>query len=127
MGVLHFPFAMASDQLQLDIRSGSEPRLITLTGVLTISTLFAFQDFAHADKSESLIVDMSGVPYIDSAGLGSLISAYVSREREARRLALAGVNDRVKMVMTVSGVDQLFQMYPSLSEAEKTLAAAARS
>jgi anti-sigma B factor antagonist len=92
---------------------------------LTISTLFAFQDFAHADKSEALIVDMSGVPYIDSAGLGSLIGAYVSRERQARKLVLAAVNDRVKMVMTVSGVDQLFQIYTSVSQAEETLAATA--
>jgi anti-sigma B factor antagonist len=115
---------MASDQLQLDIRSDSGPRVIALTGVLTISTLFAFQDFAHADKSEALIVDMSGVPYIDSAGLGSLISAYVTREREARKLAFAGVNARVKMVMTVCGVDQLFQTYASVAEAEKALAAA---
>ena len=115
---------MPSDQLQLDIRSGSGPCVIALTGVLTISTLFAFQDFAHADKSDALIVDMSGVPYIDSAGLGSLISAYVTREREARKLALAAVNDRVKMVMTVCGVDQLFQTYPSVAEAEKAFAAA---
>jgi anti-sigma B factor antagonist len=120
---------MPNDQLHLDVKDGSAPgqRVIALTGVLTISTLFAFQDFVHGDKSEALIVDMSGVPYIDSAGLGSLISAYVSREREARKLALAGVNDRVKTVMTVSGVDQLFLTYANVSEAEKTLAAAARS
>jgi anti-sigma B factor antagonist len=120
---------MPNDQLHLDAKDGAAPgqRVIALTGVLTISTLFAFQDFAHADKSETLIVDMSGVPYIDSAGLGSLISAYVSREREARRLALAGVNDRVKTVMIVSGVDQLFPTYANVSEAQKTLAAAARA
>jgi len=119
---------MPTDQLQLDARDGATPgqRVIALTGVLTISTLFAFQDFAHADTSETLIVDMSGVPYIDSAGLGCLIAAYVSREREARRLALVGVNERVKLVMAVSGVDQLFQMYANLPEAEKTLAAAAQ-
>lgn len=118
---------MSIDQLQLDARDGASDgqRVIALIGVLTISTLFAFQDFAHADTSNTLIVDMTDVPYIDSAGLGSLIAAYVSREREARRFVLAGVNDRVKMVMTVSGVDQLFQTYPTLSEAEKTLAAAA--
>jgi anti-sigma B factor antagonist len=120
---------MPNDQLELQAKDGAVPgqRVIALTGVLTISTLFAFQDFVHADKSEALIVDMSGVPYIDSAGLGSLISAYVSREREARKLALAAVNERVKTVMTVSGVDQLFQTYASVSEAEKTLAAATKS
>src|ERR1700733_14158987 len=107
--MLNSAFAMPNDQMQLDARDGavSGQRVVTLSGALTISTLFALQDFAHADKSEALIVDMNGVSYIDSAGLGTLISAYVSREREARRLALAGVNDRVKMVMVVSGVDQL--------------------
>jgi len=117
---------MPKDQLKLDAKDGALPgqRVLTLTGALTISTLFAFQDFVHADKSEALIVDMSGVPYIDSAGLGSLISAYVRREREARRMVLAGVSDRVKTVMTVSGVDTLFQAYAGVSEAEKTLAAA---
>jgi anti-sigma B factor antagonist len=125
--MLQFAFAMTTDQLQLDTRDGPSPgrRVLTLTGVLTISTLFAFQDFSHADKSEMLIVDMSGVPYIDSAGLGCLISAYVSREREARVLVLTGVSDRVKTVMTVTGVDALFQTYASVSEAEKTLAASA--
>ena len=68
---------MSIDQLQLDARDGASAgqRVLTLIGVLTISTLFAFQDFAHADKSNTLIVDMTDVPYIDSAGLGSLISA----------------------------------------------------
>jgi anti-sigma B factor antagonist len=125
--MLQFAFVMHKEQLQLEIKDGASPgrRVLSLTGALTISTLFAFQDFSHADKSETLIVDMSGVPYIDSAGLGSLISAYVSREREARVLLLTGVSDRVKLVMTVTGVDQLFQTYASVSEAEKTLAASA--
>jgi anti-sigma B factor antagonist len=115
---------MATDQLQIEVRDGTVPgqRVLVLTGVLTISTLFAFQDFAHTDKSEALILDMAGVPYIDSAGLGSVISAYVSREREARKLVLAGVNDRVKMVMTVTGVEQLFQIFPSVAQAEQALA-----
>jgi len=120
---------MPNDHLQLDVRDGAIPgqRVVALTGVLTISNLSAFQDFSYADKSETLIVDMSGVAYIDSAGLGSLIGAHVSREREARRLVLAAVNDRVKLVMTVSGVDRLFQIYASVPEAEKTLGAAAGS
>lgn len=110
-----------ADQLQIEVRDGANPgqRVVVLNGVLTISTLFAFQDFAHADKSEVLILDMAEVPYIDSAGLGSIISAFVSREREARKLVLAAVNDRVKMVMTVTGVEQLFQIFPSVAEAEQ--------
>ena len=117
---------MANDQLQLEPKDGAAPgqRVLVMTGALTISTLFAFQEFAHADQSSALILDLTDVAYVDSAGLGSLISAHVSRERQKRRMVLAGVNDRVKMMMTVSGVDQLFKTYSSVSEAEKTLAAA---
>jgi anti-sigma B factor antagonist len=125
--VLTSTFTVPNDQLQLEAKDGAVPgqRVLVLSGVLTISTLFAFQEFTHTDKSEALIVDLSSVPYIDSAGLGSMITAYVSREREARKMVLVGVNDRIKMVMTVSGVDQLFQTYATIDEAEKTLAAAA--
>jgi anti-sigma B factor antagonist len=114
---------MATDQLQIEARDGAGPgqRVVVLTGVLTIATLFAFQDFAHGDKSKALIIDMAGVPYIDSAGLGSIISAYVSRDREGRKLVLTSVNDRVKMVMTVTGVEQLFQIFPSVAQAEQAL------
>lgn len=117
---------MNTDELQLSPRDGSAPgqRVLTLTGVLTLSTLFAFQEFTHSDQSGTLIVDMSGVAYIDSAGLGSLIAAYVSRERENRKLVLTSVSERVKTVMAVSGVQDLFVTYPSVDDAEKTLAAA---
>jgi anti-sigma B factor antagonist len=113
---------MAKDQLQLEVREAAPGVcVVVLNGPLTIATLFAFQDFAHGDKSESLILDMSQVPYMDSAGMGSIIAAYVSREREARKLVLAGVSERVKMVMTVSGVESLFQIYPTVAEAEAAL------
>ena len=110
---------VTTDELQLSSRDGSTPglRVLTLTGVLTISTLFAFQEFAHSDESGTLIVDMSGVTYIDSAGLGSLIAAYLGREREERKLVLTSVNERVKTVMAVSGVQELFEMYPSIADA----------
>lgn len=117
---------MPNDQLLLETKDGVAPgqRVLVMNGVLTISTLFAFQEFTQADKSDTLIIDLSNTPYIDSAGLGSLISAHVSRERQGRKIALAAVNERVKMVMIVSGVDQLFKTYATVDEAEKTLAAA---
>ncbi len=119
-------FTVPNDQLLLETKDGVAPgqRVLVMNGVLTISTLFAFQEFTQADKSDTLIIDLSNTPYIDSAGLGSLISAHVSRERQGRKIALAAVNERVKMVMIVSGVDQLFKTYATVDEAEKTLAAA---
>lgn len=111
------------DQLEFETREPAPGQLVlTMKGVLTISTLFNFREFTNKDKSECLIVDMEQVPFIDSAGLGSMITAYVSREREARKMVLTGVNERVKMMMTVSGVESLFKMYPDVGAAERALA-----
>jgi anti-sigma B factor antagonist len=114
---------MAKDRLEFEIRDGSAlgVRVAVLRGALTISALSTFQEFTHSDQSEKLIIDMSAVPYMDSGGLGSIIGAHVSRERQARKLVLAGVSDRVHLVMTVSGVAGLFQLYPTAADAEAAL------
>ncbi len=68
--------------------------------------------------SQSLIIDFSHVPYVDSAGIGALVGAYVSRQRVGRTLALVGVSQRVRHALEVTRVEQLFQFFDSVSAAE---------
>jgi anti-sigma B factor antagonist len=98
-------------------------RVIKLDGPLTLSNFFEFQQLIRADRATSLIVDLSGVPYIDSAGIGCLVNGYVSHQNAGRSLSLVGVVDRVRTSMRVSHVDQFFPMFPSVSEAEQQAAA----
>ena len=44
-----------------------------LTGPLVLSNMFDFQQRLREEKSRGLIIDLSEVPYIDSAGIGVLI------------------------------------------------------
>jgi anti-sigma B factor antagonist len=64
-----------------------------------------------------MILDLSGVPYLDSSGLGSLVSACTSAAKAGRRIALAGVNHRVLKVFEITKVEQIFLMFPTLSDA----------
>ena len=75
----------------------------------------------RADKAATLIVDLSGVPFVDSVGIGALVGAYVSRQRDGRKLALVGVSDRVSASLRVSGLTQFFPMFPTVDAAEKSL------
>jgi anti-anti-sigma regulatory factor len=52
-----------------------------LTGPLVITTFFEFQERVRAEKSQTLALDFSGVPYIDSTGIGALMSIYASRQK----------------------------------------------
>src|ERR1700758_4161492 len=69
--------------------------VLKLVGPLTISTMFGFQNEFRAATPSVLIVDLSEVPYMDSAGLGLIMNSHVAALDHGRKLILAGVNDRI--------------------------------
>jgi anti-sigma B factor antagonist len=93
-------------------------RVLILTGPVTISNFFEFQSLVRANTARRLILDLSQVPYIDSAGIGALVGAYVNHQKDGRSLALVGVNKRVRDALTVTRVEQFFQFYESQAAAE---------
>ncbi len=102
--------------------SNSRQRLLKLVGPLTLSNFFEFQSLVRADRTTSLIVDLSEVPYIDSAGIGCLVNGYVSHQNAGHVLSLVGVTDRVRTSLRISHVEQFFSIYASLAEAEQRAA-----
>lgn len=114
---------MAMEQVRLEALDGSRAghRILRLSGPLTLHTLFPFQDAVRADKAATLILDLSAVPFVDSVGIGALVGAYVSRQRDGRKVALVGVSERVQAALSVSQLTQLFPTFPSVEAAEKSL------
>ena len=100
----------------LSARNGS--RLLRLQGPITISNLFDLQARIRSNTTSSLILDLSGVPYVDSAGIGVLVGAYVSHDKQKHSLALVGVNERVLNALKVTRVDGFFRIFDSLAAAE---------
>ena len=70
------------------------PHIFRLNGPLVLTTLVEFQTRVRATLSHNLILDLTGVPYIDSAGIGTLVGIYVRQQRDENGLSLVGVNDR---------------------------------
>jgi anti-sigma B factor antagonist len=104
------------------VDSGKGYEKMTLEGPLTLSTLFELQESLRKDPAPKTIIDLSGVPYIDSAGLGALLSFHASCKRTGREYALAGMAARVYTMFAASKVDKLVNLYPTLREAEAFLA-----
>ena len=118
-------FAMPQDALRIEDQPGTQPgqRLLTLTGPLVLTTVFEFQAMVRADTSRSLIIDFTNVPYVDSAGIGALVGAYVTRQHSGRNLALVGVSERLHNALKVTHVEQFFRFFDSVSAAEQASAA----
>jgi anti-anti-sigma factor len=73
----------------------------------------------RADKSRALILDFTSVPLADSAGIGALVGAYVTRRRDERSLGLVGVNQRIHQALEVTRVESFFRFFGTVVEAEQ--------
>jgi anti-anti-sigma factor len=91
---------------------------MTLNGHLTLQTLFEFQTAARQEAAKPLILDISKVPYMDSAGLGCVISVFASCQRTNRAFAIIGVTDRIRTLFEVTHVNGLLPCYQTLNDAE---------
>jgi|SRR5215468_10052764 len=111
----------SQEPLSIEDLDGSKPgqRILRLQGPIVLQTLFQFQAAIRAKDATILIMDFTRVPYIDSAGIGALVGAYVSQNKEGRRLALVGVSDRVVTALKVTRVEQFFRFYNSVPDAEQ--------
>lgn len=89
----------------LGIHNGTHT--LRLVGPLTISTLYEFQNIVRTSAG-SMVLDFTQVPYIDSAGVGALVGAYVRYNKDGYTLTLAGVNERVRNILKGTRVEQFF-------------------
>jgi anti-sigma B factor antagonist len=114
---------MATENLQIVVTPGNRDgqKILSLKGSLNIQTIFGFQSAVRAENSPMVILDFSGVPYIDSAGLGALVGAYVAAQKKPQRMAVVGMNMQVKALVEMTKVSQLIKAFDTIGEAEEQL------
>lgn len=91
--------------------------VLRLHGPLLLGNFFPLQTMVRSDDAGLLVLDVSDVPYLDSAGIGCLVGAHVSRDSSGRKLVLVGANDRLLASLKVTKVDQLFTIVPTVEQA----------
>jgi anti-sigma B factor antagonist len=102
-------------------REGKAPGtvILQLTGPLTLSNLFDFQaELRNGEQPKLAILDLSGVPYMDSSGMGAIINYHVHSERNGARMIVAGVNNRVLELFKLTHVDTVIAMAASVEAVE---------
>jgi len=109
-------------------RLGGMNGVVCLHGPLTIENVLLFQNaIRREEKADTVILDLTGVPYMDSSGLGSLVSAYISRQKMGRRVALTGVNERIFNLFEVTRTDSLFLIFDTIDHALAALGGGAQA
>jgi anti-anti-sigma factor len=113
------PPLMESAKLEMEQVKGSENGdLVTrLSGKLCLETVHSFIQTMRQEPASHLVLDMSGVSFLDSSGVGALVSIFVSRQHVGKKLALASLTPQGNAVMQVSGLLKLIPTYPTVEAA----------
>jgi len=102
--------------------SNPEPNILRLEGEIDLQESPAVKQHLSRmleTKPERILIDFTGVKYIDSSGLAVLIEAMQRVNRYGGRLALFGIHANVRNIFQISRLDQVFAIYPDREAAEQ--------
>ena len=69
------------------------------------------------EGSKKFVVNLKGVPWINSTGLGALMAVYTSIQRSEGVLRLCHVSDRIQSLFMITKLLTIFDTYPTENEA----------
>jgi len=107
--------------LTIDRADGKNPgtRVFRLSGPLTLRNLFELQsELRNAALPPLTVIDLSKVPYMDSAGMGLVMNHYVRCQTNGTKLVVSGANNRVMDLFKVTKVDTVLPLASNLESAE---------
>ncbi len=113
---------MATDgPLKIEREQGNTPGtvIMRLTGPLTLLNIFDLQaQFRSAEPTPLTILDLTGVPYMDSAGMGVVVNYHVHCQNKGGRFVATGVSPRIMELFKITRVDQVIRMAATPGDAE---------
>ncbi len=90
-------------------------QVVEPSGILdgTKVTLFRDQITKLVDEGARIIlIDLKNVTFVDSSGLGALVSALKMVRSVQGRLCICSINAQVKMLFELTSMDRVFECFP---------------
>jgi len=102
------------------VRRLGEATVVQVVGDVDLNRSAEFQRAlldVLADCPGKIVVDLSGVPYMDSSGVASLVKLLSRARRTGVSLYLVGLNDRVRSIFEITRLDSVFDIFATEQEA----------
>ncbi|AFY72468.1 anti-anti-sigma factor [Synechococcus sp. PCC 7502] len=65
--------------------------------------------------AEIILLDLTNITFMDSSGLGSLVAILQRVRTKNAKLYLSSLNDQVRIIMELTRMDKVFDIYPDRS------------
>jgi anti-anti-sigma factor len=103
--------AVPTPTLKVSTEKTPDAMIVRCVGRITSATSSVLQDTVRGliPDNSRIVLDLTSVEYIDSSGLGALVSLYVSAKRGNCKLELVKVGERIKDLLRITRLASLFE------------------
>jgi anti-anti-sigma factor len=108
------------DQLRVSVTGGDSHTVVALAGESDVYTYDQLRGALETEAAKGvalLIVDLSGLDFMDSTGVQVLLDIRVMMNDHGGKLVLAQPQNTVARVLSLIGADQLIPVYPRVEDA----------
>jgi len=105
--------------LEVETRQGEGLAHVVLRGELDLSTVDKVEKalaVVHEGDDEVLVLDLSGLSFLDSTGLRLMVTADQRAQKEGRRLVIVKGPDTVQRVFSITKLDETLEMVDDVSQ-----------
>ena len=107
---------------RIDLRSTDDPTasLIRIVGDITSASEPALMDaYGRADASgaRTIILDFGDLEYMNSGGIGLLVTLLVRAQRRSQRLLAVGLNDHYRQILVLTRLDEAIGIHDTTEAA----------
>ena len=98
-------------ELQIETVKTPEETLVRCSGRITSTSVGTLQTTIRSlmPDAKRIVLDLTDVSYLDSSGLGALVSVYLSAKRQHCELKLINLNQRLKELFRLTKVAAIFE------------------
>jgi anti-sigma B factor antagonist len=110
----------STDQPVRQVRWVGRAAIVDVQGDIDLNRSADFQQSlleVLGRRPERIVVNLSGVPYMDSSGVASLVKLLSRSRKQDVRLHLAGLTKRVRSIFEITRLDSVFEIHPTEEEA----------
>ncbi len=72
-------------------------------------------------KPKTVLVDLKDITFMDSSGLGALVLAFKTLRASETKLVLCSINEQVKILFELTGMDKVFEIFSNQDEFNKAM------
>jgi anti-sigma B factor antagonist len=106
-------------QLDVDVKGHDDHAVVRVAGEVDYFTSETFRDALDAASGahSRLVLDLLGVGFMDSAGLGELVRVWKKVSPNGGRLAVVCTSNNVLKLFSITGLDQMVEIYDTVDAA----------